>query len=91
VTVYVDPVRYYDRSMIGSARARRAGNYWCHMMADSLEELHALAGKLQLRRDWFQNGKYPHYDLTANKREAALRLGAIPIAAREWIRRQQLV
>lgn len=50
----------------------------CHMYADTLEELHALAKKIGLRREWFQNHTMlPHYDLTEGKRLQALRAGAV--------------
>ena len=49
-----------------------------------LIELHDFAGKLGLRRDWFQpHPSHPHYDLTARKRDAAMRLGAWFLPARE--------
>jgi hypothetical protein len=38
-----------------------------HLMADSLEELHIFAKSLGLKRCWFQNHKYPHYDLTTKR------------------------
>ncbi len=63
-------------------------SHYCHLTADTLEELHEFAQRLGLRKGWFQgNRKYPHYDLTANKRIQALGLGAVEISAREWIRR----
>ena len=61
----------------------------CHMTADSLEELHAMAGLLKMKQTWFQDGRFPHYDLTANKRYDALHLGAQEITTREWIERQR--
>ena len=52
--------------------------HWCHMAADSLEELHSFARRLGLKRSWFQeNSRYPHYDITMEIRENALKLGAI--------------
>jgi len=51
---------------------------FCHLFADSLEELHLFALKISLNRRWFQNcPKYPHYDLTENKRKKAVLLGAV--------------
>lgn len=52
----------------------------CHLIADTLEELHDFAQQLGLRRAWFQNKILPHYDLTGNKRKQALKLGAIEIS-----------
>lgn len=66
MTVYVD-----------NARIEWQGKFWCHLVADSLSELHSFAILLGLRRSWFQrNGSYPHYDITVECRERALLLGA---------------
>jgi hypothetical protein len=52
-----------------------------HLQADSLEELHAFAARLGLRREWFQSKpgrpENDHYDLGRRGRELALQLGAI--------------
>lgn len=50
----------------------------CHLIADTLEELHKFAGEIGLKREWFQNkpSSIPHYDLTVNKRRLALAHGA---------------
>ena len=53
------------------------GRQWCHLVADTLEELHAFAARLGLRRDWFQHKTlYPHYDITLSVRLKAVELGA---------------
>ena len=51
----------------------------CHMVADSLDELHAMAKAIGMRREWFQGEKTPHYDVCLSRRAAALKLGAIEI------------
>lgn len=51
----------------------------CHLLADTLDELHAFAKKIGLKRSWFQNGSAPHYDLTASRRSEAVRAGAIEL------------
>lgn len=54
----------------------------CHLMADSDEELHALAGQLGLKRAWWQTRpphSVSHYDLTVRKRARAIELGAIEV------------
>jgi hypothetical protein len=57
----------------------------CHMIADGNEELHAFAKRIGLKREWFQRkSSYPHYDLTAARRIAALRLGAAPLEDRDF-------
>lgn len=54
------------------------GKRWCHLVADSLDELHRFAAHLGLKRTWFQDkASYPHYDVTLPVRERALRLGAV--------------
>lgn len=57
----------------------------CHLTTDGdLDELHAFATRIGLRRAWFQNHRIaPHYDLTPDRRERALRGGAIFVSARE--------
>lgn len=50
----------------------------CHMFADTLEELHAMADRLGMKRSWFQDKKdLPHYDLVKSKRDKAIALGAV--------------
>lgn len=51
----------------------------CHMLADSLEELHDMAAKIGMKRSWFQPRSTPHYDLSKSRRAAAVKLGAIEI------------
>ncbi|MFL1490020.1 MULTISPECIES: DUF4031 domain-containing protein [Pseudomonas] len=60
------------------------GKLWCHLAADTLDELHSFASRLGLRKSWFQSKGYPHYDVTVSVRERALRMGAID-ADRETI------
>jgi len=67
MTAYVDNVRVEWR-----------GKLWCHLVADSLEELHTFAIRLGLKRHWFQeNASYPHYDVTLETRTKAIELGAL--------------
>ncbi|WAC62190.1 DUF4031 domain-containing protein [Pseudoxanthomonas sp. SL93] len=57
------------------------GRRWAHMMADTLEELHAMAARLGMPRRAFQDkSSGAHYDLTVELREEALRLGAVAIS-----------
>lgn len=51
----------------------------CHLVADSVNELHKFADKLGLKRSWFQRRTIPHYDLTENVRKKAVTLGAVEI------------
>lgn len=57
---------------------------WCHMMADTAEELHAMAEAIGLRREWFQNHPHhPHYDLSPCARVLAVQRGAIEVSSIE--------
>jgi hypothetical protein len=53
----------------------------CHLVADSLVELHALADALGMQRRWFQNkpGGTPHYDLSKSVRAKAVKAGAVGV------------
>lgn len=78
MAVYVDPLL----ACVPNPRWR--WNRSCHLVADGLEELHAFAVRIGLRRAWFQDhGTLPHYDLTEGRRERAVRLGAIEITREE--------
>jgi hypothetical protein len=46
-------------------------------VADDVDELHAFAARLGLKRAWYQDSnRLPHYDLTAGKRVLAVCMGA---------------
>lgn len=57
-----------------------------HLTADTLEELHAFAARLGLKRSWFQDKIVPHYDLSPQKHALALRLGAVYMSAMDQSR-----
>lgn len=68
MTIYVDNVK-----------VKWAGSEWCHLVADTLDELHSFALQLGLRRQWFQSSaSYPHYDIKLAVRTRAIHLGAVP-------------
>jgi len=54
----------------------------CHMLADSAEELHAMADTIGVQRKWFQAD---HYDVCKSKRALAVRAGAVEVTSREII------
>lgn len=86
MTVYVDEIRVYPKSIMDAA-TKRNGVRWCHMLADTIEELHLMADTIGIQRRYFQNhGSIPHYDITPPKRAKALRAGAIFKSAREQAR-----
>lgn len=57
----------------------------CHMLADTDDELHAMADKLGVSRRWHQNTKYSHYDICKSKRALAVSFGAIEIDRRQFV------
>lgn len=76
MSVYVDSERNQYRHMIMS-----------HLVADTLDELHAMAQRLGLKRSWFQVSRsgMPHYDICQSKREQAIRFGAVEIDRRKMV------
>lgn len=95
MTVYVDDANIQASVQNGS---RTHTSKWCHLIADTEDELHEFAARLGMRRSWFQQpkgiGSLPlkpesrkaqnwHYDLTAPKRAMAVRLGAVEVTSRE--------
>lgn len=85
--VYVDQLMSYHDSQIADA-AKKHGAKWCHLTADTLDELHEFATSIGLKRAWFQNHRLmPHYDLTPGKRAIAVRKGAVEISTTESGRR----
>lgn len=79
MTVYVDDMRAPFGRMI-----------MCHMEADTLEELHAMADRIGVARRWFQgphNGhsRFPHYDIALSKRALAVQYGAKEVTQRELV------
>lgn len=76
VAVYVDNERNRFGRMI-----------MCHMMADTLEELHEMAHRIGLKRRWFQmsNRGMPHYDISLSKRKEAVECGAIGVDRRRMV------
>jgi hypothetical protein len=57
------------------------GQRWAHLMADTLDELHAFAQSLGLPLRAFQNKTSgAHYDVNATLRELAIVQGAVAIS-----------
>lgn len=66
---------YVDRVAIGYGRM-----LMCHMIADSPDELHAMADRIGVARKWFQappKASFWHYDIAKSKRDLAIAAGAI--------------
>lgn len=66
---------YVDASLYGYGRM-----VMCHMIAETPDELHAMADKVGVARRWFQDwskASFPHYDISKGKRALAVEAGAI--------------
>lgn len=58
----------------------------CHMIADTLDELHAMADRIGIRRKWFQSqSSTPHYDICKAKRALAVKAGAVECGLHEFV------
>ena len=66
--IYVDAPKYPFKRFV-----------MCHLMADSLDELHAFAERLSLSKEWFQDD---HYDISKSKRTQAIKMGALTVSSR---------
>lgn len=59
---------------------------WCHMLTDTLQELHEFAALIDVdKRLFHRNASYPHYDVTVQMRETAIEYGALPADRRKII------
>lgn len=85
MSVYVDePFCLQAREAQAFRVGAKHGHKWSHMWADTHEELHAMAQRIGMKREWFQDKpRFPHYDLVPTRRAHAIRLGAIPKSLRE--------
>jgi len=68
MAVYVDPAKLPYKGML-----------MCHMVADTEEELHAMADKLGIARAHYHAF---HYNITKSSRVKAIQLGAIKVTTR---------
>ena len=71
MTVYVD-----------NARIPFGRMSMCHMLADTEDELHAMAFLIGIRRKYFQGD---HYDICLRARGQAIRNGAVEVTSREIV------
>jgi len=75
MTVYVDDMNAcYGRMKM------------CHMLADSDDELHTMAGLIGVAQRWWQSPEKTsgsHYDIALSKKALAITAGAVPITLRQ--------
>ncbi|WP_375496630.1 DUF4031 domain-containing protein [uncultured Jatrophihabitans sp.] len=77
MTCYVDTVRSYPNAGL------RFTDY-CHLLADTRDELHAMAGAVGMPRWTFQDHPWRwHYDLPAHLRDSAVAHGAQVVTMHE--------
>lgn len=67
---------------VDNMRAPYRGMKMCHMVADSMDELLAMADKIGMKREWFQPLSHPHFDVSLTRRAAAVAHGAIQVDRR---------
>lgn len=74
MSVYVDDMRAPYKGML-----------MCHMIADTPQELMAMADRIGVKRKWIQHQGTPkeHFDICLAKRAEAVRAGAIELTERE--------
>lgn len=77
MTIYVDSAQYSRGN---------TNKMFCHMVADTIEELHSFAESIGVKRCWYHSSsKYKHYDLNEDQRKVAVCSGAIEISSKELI------
>lgn len=70
---------------VDDMQASFRGMVMCHMIADTDEELHAMADLIGMKRQWHQcpPAHASHYDIALSKRALAVAYGAVEITIRQ--------
>lgn len=78
MTVYVDDMYLHPIGQFGRMKMS-------HLIADTDDELHAMAATIGVARRWHQAPPKhdSHYDIAMSKREKAIGAGAVPISYRQ--------
>jgi len=80
--VYVDNMHQSKMGKYGRMKM-------CHMLADTVQELHEMADKIGIDRKWYQGPPKsinPHYDICMSKRSMAVDNGAIQVTMRKGVK-----
>ena len=65
---------------------------YAHMVADSLEELHAFATQITVKKHFFHRSKTaPHYDINSDQQIVAIAQGAKLVDSREILAKGKLL
>jgi hypothetical protein len=85
VSVYVDD--YKIRADVPNG-PRVVRGVWCHMTADTTDELLAMAKTIGMKPSWIQKpGTWQeHFDVTLSKRKLAIAAGAIEVGMLDSVR-----
>lgn len=66
----------------------RVSHPWCHLWADSPEELFEFALKIGLKAEWAHNSSVMvHFDLYPSKRREAVKAGATEMSLKEYFKK----
>lgn len=81
-------------TFVDNMRASYGRMKMCHMIADTSEELLAMADTIGVQRKWIQKAGTPeeHFDISLSKRALAIEAGAVLVDGRvliEKIRRKR--
>lgn len=75
---------------VDDAAIEYRGNKRHHLAADCVQELHAFAAGIGIKRCWFHRGaRFAHYDITDSQREQAIAAGAHAVTSRELVLRMR--
>lgn len=72
---------------IDNANIKYGRMIMCHMIADSIDELHAMAVQIGVRKHFQNKPGKPHYDICLSNKKKALSFGAIEITQKQLIRK----
>lgn len=70
---------------VDKAQHRLGRMVMCHMLADSMDELLAMADTIGVNRKWFQPKSQPHFDICKAYRAKAIEAGAIEVDRRQLV------
>lgn len=96
--VYVDDLFEWPIELTPAGQARRVamrnGGQWCHLIADTPNELLEFAKRLGLLPKWVQRWRGSailHFDLTPRKRADAIALGAKVLSRRDFLEKVKIL
>jgi uncharacterized protein (UPF0261 family) len=90
MSAYVDKLRPVAVSTVKDKQARQLTakhGMWCHLLADTDEELYRFAARIGMKLGWVQKRGTAeiHFDLIPTRRQAAINLGAQEITDEEIV------